>query len=231
MLIKEEKRRLQPEKKECKTAREGYDQKLKEKEENQKSGQEKHYELEGQITEIEEQMATDQREMATLLNDLQNSTNQNVQAFKDEMKAQLETRVEQAVKKMQDTIAQLQAKQESIKTKTDAAYLNRRQAINKLYVTCFAEATEKTKVAKQQFIAKRQAGKIKKISLQSLAKGTKQNIKINLQAQFDRHLHTCLQRPDIEIQRQDAQAKLVLVLTELNQMKVNIKKTNSAASK
>lgn len=211
-------------KEECKTAQEEYEQKIKDKKDNQKSMQEAHYDLEQQITEIEEQMAEEQREMATALNELQNTTNQNVQAFKDEMKEQIEEQVNQAIKKMQDTIAQLQTKQESIKNKTNTAYFNRRQAINKLYVICFTEATEKRKVAKQQFIAKKQAGQIKKTNLQSLAKGTKQNIKIKLQEVFDRHLNSCLQRPDIEIQRQDAQAKLVLVLNELNQMKINIKR-------
>ena len=211
-------------KEECKTAREDYDERIKDKKDKQKDLQEELYELDQQITKIESSMAEDQSALATALNDLQNTSNQNVQAFKDEMKIQIEEQVTQAIKQMQDTITQLQAKQESIKIKTDAAYLSRRQAINQLYVACFTEATAKTKKAEELFIGRKRAGAIKRSSLQSLAKGTKQNIRTDFQAQFDRFLHSCLKRPDVTIQTQDAQAKLVLVLTELNQMKINMKK-------
>ena len=211
-------------KEECKEARDSYEEKITAKKDSEKTLQDEQFELEEDIRGLEENMAKDQRKLSEDINRLQNTTNQNIQALKDGLRNRLDNEIDKEIQTIQEKIYNIQTKLEGIKIKVDAAYFNRREAINKLYANCYAEAKVKTDQLKKTYLEKRKHRKIKAKNLTDLAAGTKQNMEAKFQDKFDFYLHLCLKRPDVEIQRQDAQTKLTLALKTIEYEKRELQK-------
>ncbi len=217
------KEQLTASKEECKEVSEQFRSDTKDKEEEQKTLIEKETDLGNDIRTTEKELATSSKTLQTTLNDLRNKTNEELQKIKDNVREDIAQKVQKQSEQIKNKIYELKNELEKSQLATDKVFADRRIAQNKRYIDCYAGA-EKNMQSEQGLIsAKNSKGKLARNNLQSLAQGTKSNLKGFLKKRFSQRLHFCLNNQEALKLKQAEDEQFNLQLKQIALQKKRIK--------
>ena len=218
--VEREKSMMEASKEKCQEVADNYKTAAEKKTEQQKTSKEKFYELDTEMTNLEKTMGDTQKELAEKLNALQVSSNKKLQSIRDNTRTEVQ-KIDRQIEDIKNKIHNLKMGLEQLTVETEKLHSARTAERHKRYTFCYNNAQKQLTNEQAQVRARRQTGRLSSSNLQSLAKGTEQNLKTMFHRRFNQHLHFCLNNEAAQKEKQDELNRLNIALKTIHVKKKN----------